>query len=897
MKRRDFIKQTGATAMLSVMAPMAITNIMCSARKGMQIYDLQCEYMTDPLGIDTPIPRLSWKLSDKTRGQRQTGYQVLVASSKSLLDKEQADIWDSGLVSSAQSALVAVGKKLASGQECFWKVRVLDKDKKRSDWSTVARFSMGLLLPGDWSGKWIKHPDAAAEKHIWFRKNIDLAEKVDTAFLYLASVGYHELYINGHKVDTTILAPSLTRLDKRVLYVTYDIRKLLQPGANTIAIWYGPGWSRYGYFKTHQALKVQLAIKTMDGKTSTIATDESWRCKTSFSENTGSTKYDNNGGEKIDAAAYIPGWNKVDFDDTQWKPAASTVIEAVLSSQIIAPTRVIETIPAKEITGTGPYRIDMGINFTGWAEIKMKQLSAGDRVIIKVADGLDAVQDFGQQSEFVSNGNPEEVFKNRFNYIAGRYITIEGLKQKPELSDITCFAIGNDLKRVGQFSSSNDLFNKIYEMDLWTYRANTIEGFTSDCPHRERLGYGEENFATAWGCGLPNYQTGAFYTKLVRDWCDVQEENGWIHHTAPQINEHYGGPMWSSAPLNISWEFYQTYGDKQLLRNVYPTGKRWLEFLKSKESDGLLRSYSSEWGTFLGDWAAPGHRQEKGGTPEALFFNNCVYVMNLDTFVQIARLLGETADAELYAQRSLELKKEIHSQFFNPATNTYMSGQQVQQAFPMHTNITPAHLVPMVYANFEQEIRLNKPYLDMGSSGLPVLLKYLIEDAGRNDILFEHLSKTTEPGYGYFIKRGETTWPEYWDVDVASKIHTCYTGIASWFMKGLGGIRPDPAHPGYQSFIIKPAVVGDLKFVNATTASLYGTIVSQWEKKNDVVEMNITIPVNTMANVYVPTNDVNNITEGGMAVRSAAGITFLKMDGQYAVLQVQSGEYKFQSKL
>src|SRR5487761_2376283 len=121
---------------------------------------LQCEYLTDPLGIDVQTPRFTWKLTDTdhARGQKQTGYQVRVASSPARLDEGRADIWDSGKVQSSQSALVPfAGHKLTSGQDCFWKVRVFDKDQKPSAWSSTARFSMGLLEPKDWTGPWIKH--------------------------------------------------------------------------------------------------------------------------------------------------------------------------------------------------------------------------------------------------------------------------------------------------------------------------------------------------------------------------------------------------------------------------------------------------------------------------------------------------------------------------------------------------------------------------------------------------------------------------------------------------------------------------------------------------------------------------------------------------------------------
>ena len=444
------------------------------------------------------------------------------------------------------------------------------------------------------------------------------------------------------------------------------------------------------------------------------------------------------------------------------------------------------------------------------------------------------------------------------------------------------------------------MFNRIYETDLWTYRANTIEGYTSDCPHRERLGYGEENFATAWGDGIPNYDAGAFYTKIVRDWCDVQQPNGWINHTAPQVNNHYGGTMWSSAPLNIGWEFYKNYGDKQILAESYVTDKAWLNYLAANVKDGILQPYNTNYnkagaGNFLGDWAEP-HASEFGNSSKALLFNNCDYALDLRNFVVVAKILDKPEDVAVYGKRLEDLKKNVQAHFFNPDQNNYIDSSQIHLAFPMFAGITPDDLKPKVFANFETDILETHPYFDMGSSGLPILLKFLIEDVERDDIIFTNLSKTTEPSYGFFLSRGETAWPEYWDDTKPSRIHTCYTGIAAWFIKGLGGIREDPDHYGYQSFLIKPALVGDLTFAEARTESLYGTISSRWEKTNGIVQMNVTIPVNSTATVYVPATYVKNVTENGVAISKADGVKFLKMEGANAVLQVQSGVYQFVSR-
>ena len=313
--------------------------------------DLQCEHLTNPLGIDVAAPRYSWHLVDKAdvRGQKQTGYQVLVASKKSWLSRNRGDVWDSGKVSSSQSTLVSYGgAKLTSDQNCYWKVRVFDKDGRPSEWSPVARFAMGLLSPAEWKGSWIKHPDAPAEKHLWFRKDLILEKGASSAFIHVASVGYHELFVNGKKVDDRVLAPVLTRLDQRVLYVTYDLVPLLQAGKNTIALWTGPGWARYKFFNTHPALRVQLNGQTTDGRSFSLASDTTWRTEisSSFSQNLGGYK----GGETIDARRDVADWNAADFDDSHWPLAANTSMEVTLSAQMLEPTRIIETIKPKSIS-------------------------------------------------------------------------------------------------------------------------------------------------------------------------------------------------------------------------------------------------------------------------------------------------------------------------------------------------------------------------------------------------------------------------------------------------------------------------------------------------------------------------------------------------------------------
>jgi alpha-L-rhamnosidase len=258
-------------------------------------------------------------------------------------------------------------------------------------------------------------------------------------------------------------------------------------------------------------------------------------------------------------------------------------------------------------------------------------------------------------------------------------------------------------------------------------------------------------------------------------------------------------------------------------------------------------------------------------------------------------VLGQPRDGALYRERLEKLKPHVHREFFDATNGIYCGGTQVQQAFALLTGITPEALRPQVAARLEKEFA-DKGYLDMGSSGLPVLMKYLVEQSGHAELAYAPFARTNEPSYGYFLARGESTWPEYWDVDVSSRIHTCYTGIAGWFTKSLAGIRPDPGHPGFRSFFIQPVLMGDVEFAEATTESPYGAIRSRWEKHAGKVTLAATIPPGSTATVFVPALTAASVTEGGKPADKSAGVKFLGMKNNAAVFEVESGSFNFSSQ-
>ena len=351
------------------------------------------------------------------------------------------------------------------------------------------------------------------------------------------------------------------------------------------------------------------------------------------------------------------------------------------------------------------------------------------------------------------------------------------------------------------------------------------------------------------------------------EWEDVQEENGWIHHTAPQWNRHWGGPLWSSAGINVAWEHYLHFGDVSILRDHYASHRAWLEFLHTKSPTGLLEPYA-ERGWYLGDWAAPWGRREFGDK-QAAYFNNCVYALVLEKMIQIALVLDQVDDARDYEARRETLKRRINDTYLDHPSSRYMEGNQVQTAFALLAGIVPPSRIGDSEDHLARSLEADDAYLDMGSSGLPVLLNYLTTHPRYDEAVNRILSKVTEPGYGYFLAKGETTWPEHWSSDVESRMHTCYTGISSWFVKRVLGIRANPAVAGYRSILLEPAFLRDLSHAHGQAATPYGPVTSAWSKSDDLVTWKIILPIGTTAEVRIPAHDENLVLESGGPLQAA----------------------------
>lgn len=874
--------------------------------------DPRCEYRVNPLGIDNVTPRLSWKIIDpaNTRGQKQTAFQVIVSSSMEKLEQNIGDLWDTGKTPKSESVNnVYDGAALNAGRQCFWKVRVWDASGDVSDWSRPAKFTIGLLKPSDWQGDWIHKADQAKTEHNWYRKNFKLSAAAKSAIVHVGSFGYHELYVNGQKVTDNVMNPASSYMKKRIPYLTYDVTDKLQQGDNVIAIWHAAGWARWNrireYRKVPYTFKAQADIETRE-KTITLATDTSWKCKKSHSEYAGEWDILMFGGERIDARRLEPDWNQADYDDSDWANASvwEARVPAQLSPQMVEPQVRYETVTpiAVKKNANGTYLIDMGRNYTGQFEIDLHNGSSGDVVTFEISDQAGKVVSYAQKSEYIFDDTGEGLFENRFNIAGGRWITVTGLNYKPELEDIKGYVITSDRKRISKFECSNELLNRIYEMNLDTYVANTLDGILMDCPHRERRGWGEVTVAAMYGDALPNFESGAYMDQYTQYMRDSQFPDGRIRAVINEEDRPF--LMWkANCPITV-WETYRMLGDKKMLRDNYDSMQQWMTWLlnHSKYEEGgalIIGERGSRSFPGLGDWCTPkGNFWDSSNSPEAAHFNNCLYAYMLDCAVNISKALDKEDDARMYADRRSVQRQATHELYYDPATGDYGNGQQVNQVFAMIAGVTPESEQPKVYRNLVDETLYAFPYYDTGSSGQALYTRYFTEHGERMDLIYELLTDTHHPSYGYFIAQGANVWPERWSAVGGSRIHTCYTGIGGYFIKGFGGIRPDPEQPGMRHFLIKSAPVGDLEYANTEFESMYGNIVVNWKRKQHSATYHIEIPVNCVAKVYLPAIGKEHVKEGGRPADQSEGVRHLGEQssdavGNYVIYEVASGTYEF----
>jgi len=545
---------------------------------------------------------------------------------------------------------------------------------------------------------------------------------------------------------------------------------------------------------------------------------------------------------------------------------------------------------------TTSWLVDMGKAMTGTFEITFPKAPKGHKVSMVFGDSCTLkggkvvrINSFKQASTYICRGSGVERFKNRFNYASCRYIHITNAPAgEIAPDDITGSFITTNLPKASTFRCSDETLNEIYGMMEHTLRCLMLGGYQVDCHSRERYGYGGDGHSSL-DTTLCLLRSDAFYRKWTRDWLDGQKGDGGLTYTSP-ASGHGGGPFWCGFLTAATLKHYHHYGDLSLVQRNYPAIKKWFELAQSKTVDDLQQKFCGGW--YLGDWASPKGVNDKGNAEAFIHPYMC---FALKQAAELADVLGKTEDASRFRSWAESRGNATHRKFHDPQGRKYGSGDQVTYILPLAGGVVPDELREGVFAGFERTLKeKNKGHLSTGLSGTYMMVQYL-QSIGRDDLIYLFASKKTYPSWGYMIEKGATATWEHWNGG-ASRIHNCYNNIASWFIQGLAGIRPDTAKPGFKNAVIKPACLEELSHVDASHDTVYGTIRSSWRRNGNAVTMNVRIPANSTATIHVPAADVRDVTVNGKAAGASAHVEYLRTEGGRALLQVESGSYEIVSR-
>lgn len=884
--------------------------LFCSLRASTQvkIQNLLTENLINPVGIDVQQPRFSWQLVSNKRNVLQTAYEIKVASGKST-------VWSSGKVGGDESAYVPYsGTPLESGKKYSWTVRVWDNSGKSLVPAAPAFFQMALLNAADWKAKWIEPgytEDSIMRPSPMLRKEFTSGKKISSAMAYITAHGLYEAHINGSRVGDTYLTPGWTAYKKRLQYQTYDVTSLLKTGNNAIAVSLGSGWYRGTIGFTNSlnvygkdiALLFQLNITYTDGSAETIISDDTWKCAT------GPIRYSEiYNGETIDARMDRPGWLLAGYKDADWSGVKvvehptnvllATYNEPVRKHETFKPVRVLTTPKGEKV-------LDFGQNLVGWVTLKAKG-RAGDKITVSHAEVLDKqgnfyttnLRDAKAQDIYILKGGDEEIFEPHFTWHGFQFVRIEGYPGELTPENFTAIALYSDMQPTGKFTSSNPLVNQLQHNIQWGQKGNFLD-VPTDCPQRdERLGWTGDAQVFSRTASF-NMNVKNFFTKWMKD-VAADQQNGVIPFVVPNV---LGSPTnsagWADVATIIPWNMYLAYGDKKILEDQYASMKAYVESIRNSTKNNLWNT-----GFHFGDWLF--YRPDDDNDGRAAVTNKyliaqCFYAYSTQLLINAAKVLNKTEDVNAYSALLEKIKEAFINEYMTP-NGGLVSGTQTAYVLALNFDMLPEALREQAARRLSENVKSYGNHLTTGFLGTPYLC-HVLTRFGYDDQAYKLLLQETYPSWLYPVKMGATTIWERWDgikpdstfetPSMNSYNHYSYGAIGDWMYRSMVGLDTYEDGVGYKHIKIKPHIGGGFSYASATLQTNYGQLSSGWKLETDKVLMDVEIPANTMATVYVPASGADAITESATALSSLKGLQVTGKEEGYVVLRLGSGVYHF----
>lgn len=911
MASRIIIAALAALVSLCADAKLTVTRLTCNYQ-GVPV-TADDGGSIDQTAITTGGIRLGWQMTADANGERQSAYEITIC--ENVTNKK---VYTTGKVKSSQSQLVNVPALKPNTHGYYWQVRVWNEKGKASDLSKkqeirvvpekidaewigaitrkdaklpYGRFPNSVFKKDSFKTKWAD-VDTLSARSIILRKGFDTGRKrITDAVVYVCGLGHYRLNINGATVGDAEFAPVWSEYDKTVYYNVFDVTDLITAGGNAVSVLLGNGMfnvqrmGRYSKLQTSfgpPQMLLRLEINYADGTRQVIKSGDDW--KYSLSPITFNSIY---GGESYDARLEQQGCCKAGFDDSGWRKAVVTEgPKGQLTPQTVQPVRIMERygikswkpIPADSLASASKstkreihpsaFVADMGQNLAGFPEITVSG-KRGQKVTLIVAEKLTRQgacdqRQTGRQHyyEYTLKGDgTDETWHPHFSYYGFRYIQVEGavLEGQPNPDGLpvlkrlnSCF-IYNSAEEVSSFECSNPLFTDTHRLIERAERSN-MQGVLTDCPHREKLGWLEQDHL----CGpslLYNYDMTRYAPKVIRDITDTQKADGMVPTTAPQYisfgNLFDDSPEWGSTLVILPFMYYDQYGDSTLITDNYEPMRRYVDYLTTRADNGIVSHGLGDWYDY-GPWRAGFSKN----TPVPLVAT-AHYIFDLQLLVRAARMTGRTADAGKYSAMLDKTVESFNREFFNPDSCTYGTGSQTSNALPLYLGLTGGNKQG-VLASLVNDIKEHGTRLTTGDVGNRYLFQTLAQN-GLNELLYTMLNHYETPGYGFQLRHGATTLTEQWDPNQGSSLNHFMMGqIDEWLFKTLAGIQNQPGTHGLRHLLIQPTLVGDLQYVKASTHSLYGKISVDCTRTSLTVE----IPVGSDATVVLPNGERKQVGSG-----------------------------------
>jgi len=719
------------------------------------------------------------------------------------------------------------------------------------------------------------------------RSRFSLSGKPLKGTVRVVGLGHYQLRLNGGQVGESVINQAWSEYNKTLYTQEFDISRLLTKGENVFGVMLGNSFWRVGppndsgrYSKTDAMpdfsnghpylLWLEARIRLASGVDTVIVSDSLW--KWTPGPLTFSHIY---AGEDYDARLEPIGWDKPGFDDEKWNQAATFPTPDGKLVPLPGPAlREFEVFKAKKIVQPGPgeYTYIFPQNCSALLRFTVTGKS-GSRIRFKPCEYMDSTgrvrftYTWGTNKDiwhdYTLSGRKEESHEILFCYVGCQYVGVTGAVPAgypnpdglPVIRKLELVHVRAANRRVGSFLCSSKLQNAAHRLIDWSIRSN-MSYVATDCPHREKNGWQEENWHMARAIAYL-YDVRDWYRKIMHDVRDTQLPDGHIPTNCPNylvgIPPHgywNEAPEWGISGVLVPWQLYEWYGDTSTLAGSFESMKRYVDYLSSQAKDGLIASN-------LGDWYDYGHGKGDGPsqwTPTQISAT-AIWALGARTVANAARVLNRLEDSNHYDSLYSQVKKDFQRHFYDPQTKTVKNGGSCQAG---NATALCIGLVP----DEDRQGALQAIVDDLERRGwqqttgevLHVFLIRALAEGGRGDVLHRVYSREAVGSYGYMVKMGLTTLPESWDAKPGtgnSMNHFMLGQLMEWQFAYVAGIRQQPGSVGWHKILIAPQP-GDMKKASVAFDSPAGKIVVNWTCTEKEFHLSATVPPKVEAMAILP---------------------------------------------